>query len=81
MICTNTLYTNPDSQSCIPKVLVEHWHSATSTVEFSFDNTIYGQIDGVAMGLPLGPDFANIFVGYYEEKLFSEICKHAVYFR
>ena len=78
MICANTLYTNPDSQSCIPKVLVEQWHSVTSTVEFSFDNTIYGQIDGVAMS---SLAFANIFVGYYEEKLFSEICKHAVYFR
>ena len=33
------------------------------------------------MGSPLGPASANIFVGYYEEKLFSEISKPAVYFR
>ena len=33
------------------------------------------------MGSPLGPALANIFVGYYEEKLFSEIVKPAVYFR
>ena len=33
------------------------------------------------MGSPLGPALANIFVGYYEEKLFSEISKPAVYFR
>ena len=33
------------------------------------------------MSSPLGPALANIFVGYYEEKLFSEIFKPAVYFR
>ena len=38
-------------------------------------------LDGVAMGSLLGPALANIFVGYYEEKLFSEISKPAVYFR
>ena len=56
-------------------------HSATSTVKFSFDNTIYRQIDGVVMCSPLGPALANIFAGYYEEKLFSEISKPAAYFR
>ena len=56
-------------------------HSATSTIEFSFDNTIYRQIDGVAMRSPPNPASANIFVGYYEEKLFSEIYKPAMYFR
>ena len=45
---------------------MELLHSATSTVEFSFGNTIYRQIDWVAMGSPLGPAIANIFVGYYE---------------
>ena len=81
-ICADTLYNNPDSQPCIPKeVFVELLHSVTSTVEFSFGNTIYRQIDGLAMGSPLGPALVNIFVGYYEEKLFSEISKPAVYFR
>ena len=51
---------------------MELLHSAISTIEFSFDNTIYRQIDGVPMGSPLDPALANIFVGYYEEKLFSE---------
>ena len=60
---------------------MERLHSATSTVEFSFDNTIYRQIDGVAMRSPLGTALANIFDGYYEEKLFSEISKPVVYFR
>ena len=32
----------------------------TSGVEFSFDDIMYRQIDGVAMGSPLGPVLANI---------------------
>ena len=81
-ICADTLYNISDSQPRIPKeVFVELLHSATSTVEFSFDNTIYRQIDGVAMGTSLGSALADIFVGYYEEKLFSEISKPAAYFR
>ena len=74
-ICADTLYNNPDSQPCIPKeIFVELLHSAISTVEFSFDNTIYRQIDRVAMGSSLGPALAIIFVGYYE-KLFAKISK------
>ena len=80
-ICADTLYNNPDSQPCIPKeIFVKLLHSAISTVEFSFDNTIYRQIDRVAMGASLGPALAIIFVGYYE-KLFAKISKPAVYFR
>ena len=35
----------------------------------------------LAMGSPLGPALANIFVGYYEEKLFSQTQKPPTYFR
>ena len=31
-----------------------------------FDNKYYSQIDGVAMGSPLGPTLANIFLCYHE---------------
>ena len=66
----------------IPKdVFVELMKTATSSVEFSFNNTMYKQTDGVAMGSPLGPALANIFVGYYEEKLFSQTQKPPTYFR
>ena len=42
---------------------------------------MYWQIDGVAMGSPLGPAPTNIFVGYYESKLFNKISKPTVYSR
>ena len=41
----------------------------TKNVHFSFNNEIYMQTDGVAMGLPLGPVIANIFMVELETTL------------
>ena len=41
-------------------------HQCVSNIQFLFNNTYYRQIDGVAMGSPLGPVLANIYVGYIE---------------
>ena len=54
--------------------------SATA-VGFSFNNEMYQQKDGVAMGSPRGPALANIFVGFHEERLFDYDQKPGVYFR
>ena len=62
-------------------VFVELMKSAAFSVEFSFNNTMYKETDGVAMGSPLGPALANIFDGYYEVKLFSQTQKPPTYFR
>ena len=35
---------------------------------FLFNNKLYTQRDGIAMGSPLGPSFANCFMGFHEEK-------------
>ena len=55
--------------------------TATSSVEFSFNNIMHRQIDGVAMDSPLGPSLANIFVGYYEALLFKRVNKPLMYYR
>ena len=40
---------------------------AVVDTHFIFNNNVYKQIDGMAMGSPLGPTFANIFMCYLEE--------------
>ena len=72
-ICAKAIYhdekipTEPTSLSEIAfRKLLE---MVTSGVEFSFDNVMYRQIDGVAMGSPLGPVLGNIFIGFYERKI------------
>ena len=55
--------------------------TATSSVEFSFNNTIYRQTDGVAMGSPLRSALANIFSGYHKTILFINVKKPLIYYR
>ena len=37
---------------------------------FLYNNKLYKQVDGVAMGSPLGPSLANFFLGHLEDKFF-----------
>ena len=41
---------------------------AISQTDFIFDSKFYNQIDGAAMGSPLAPVIANIFMGFHEPK-------------
>ena len=81
-ICLNQLYhsdlTPPDVAE---SVCFDMLKMATVNVEFSFDNIMYRQVDGVAMGSPLGPILANIFVGFYEEQLFRSGKQPSMYLR
>ena len=40
---------------------------AVGNTFFIFNGKFYKQIEGLGMGLPLGPTFANIFMSYYEK--------------
>ena len=42
---------------------------ATTNQLFQFDGQLYEQTDGVAMGSPLGPLMANVFICHLEDKL------------
>ena len=63
-ICLDTLYRDPSIETPkIPEALLQKLlMKATTEVVFSFNGQLYRQIDGVAMGLPLGPILANIFL-------------------
>lgn len=53
----------------------------TTSIVFSFNDVMYRQIDGVAMGSPLWPTIANKFVGYHEVKAFSCATEPNTYLR
>ena len=38
----------------------------------SFDGEHYQQISGVAMGTKMGPNYANLFVGFVEKQIFEQ---------
>ena len=81
-ICADALYRGHLDCPPFPEdAFKELMLIATRGVEFSFNNQMYKQLDGVAMGSPLGPALANIFVGFHESRLFNNTVKPGVYFR
>ena len=66
-ICLNKLYCNDEivynlTRSQFKKLL----NHCVKQNHFAFNDNIYDQIDGVAMGSPLGPILANIFMSHLE---------------
>ena len=55
--------------------------TAASSIEFSFNNIVYRQIDGVTLDSPLGSFLANIFAGYCEALLFKKANKPLMCYR
>ena len=62
---------------------IELLNLAVKNCHFIFDGKYYDQIDGVAMGSPLGPLFANIFLSFHERKWLDDCPDNfkPVYFR
>ena len=60
-IILKRIYVNQGVATDIPKQeMKELLNLYTKSVHFLFNNKIYIQVDGVAMGSPLGPLLANI---------------------
>ena len=53
----------------------------TKNVHFSFNNEIYQQTDGVAMGSPLGPIIAGIFMVELENTLVPSLSEHLLFWK
>ena len=67
-ICTNELFKESETIEGLSKTEFKELLSlATKDSHFIFDGTLYKQIDGVAMGSPLGPTLANAFLVYHEK--------------
>ena len=67
-ICLEKLYSLPDPPTLPCDALHKLLEFATKKSHFHFDDQYYDQIDGVAMGLPLGPVLANISMCHFEER-------------
>ena len=69
-ICLAKLYALPDPPTLPRSVLKVLLEFATKKRHFISDGQYYDQIDGVAMGSPLGHVLANIFMCHFEEEWF-----------
>ena len=67
-ICVNQLFENTDTIKGFAKSkLKQLLCMATKESYFVFNSLLYKQTDGVAMGSPLEPSFANAFLSYHEK--------------
>ena len=51
---------------------------ATSETYFTFNGSIFDQIDGVAMGSTLPPVSVNLFIGFHEQNWIVNLYLHEV---
>ena len=66
-LCVTKMYKNKRKVHGLTKSKFrELLDISTKQSLFIFNNTFYTQIDGVAMGSPLGPTLANIFLSHFE---------------
>ena len=65
-LAVDIILSNTPSINITKKDLTKLFVFATSQIHSLFDN--YKQIDGVAMGSPLAPILANLFMGINEVK-------------
>ena len=71
-ICLSKLYSEKETVKGLTKENMKKLlNYCLKQNHFAFDDRFYDQIDGVAMGSPLGPTIANIFMSNFEEKVFD----------
>ena len=81
-ISLDKMYTLPNPPKLPRTVLKDLLVFATRRSHFVFDGQYYDQVDGVAMGSPLGPVLANIFMCHFEEKwVMNNSDRPSVWFR
>ena len=71
-IAINLIFNHNPNLNITRKELKKLFLFATSQTHFIFNSKFYNQIDGVAMGSPLAPVLANIFIDFHESKWLNE---------
>ena len=66
------MFNNNPNLNITKKELKKLFLFATSQTRFIFNSKFYKKIDRVAMGSPLAPVPANIFMGIYKPKWLNE---------
>ena len=66
-IAISLIFENSPDIKFTKRGLEKLFRIATSKTHFTFDGSIFDQIDGVAMGFPLVPVLANLFMGFHEQ--------------
>ena len=75
-ICVNTLFhRKKKAKDLLKRHCKELLTLATKSSCFLFNQQYYRQLDGVAMGSPLGPTFANLFLCHHETTWLND-CPH-----
>ena len=79
-IVINLIFNHSPNLNITKKKLKKLFLFATSQTHFIFNSKFYNQVDRIAMGSPLAPVFANIFMGFYESKWFNEYTLNKIQF-
>ena len=67
-LAVDTIFKSNPNLKISKKDLKTLFEFVTKGTQFFFDVDLYDQIDGVAMGSPLAPALANLFMSHYETK-------------
>ena len=78
-IAVNLVFDNNPNINITKKELKTLFEFATSGTHIFFDGNFYDQIDGVALGSPLGPVLANLFMGFHEKQWLSDFTLYRRY--
>ena len=80
-LAVKLIFENNPNIKITKKDLKKRFAFATPGTHTIFDGNYYDQIDGIAMGSPLGPVLANLFMCFYEKRWLEEFnfCKVLLY--
>ena len=71
-VTVNLIFNQICNLNLTKKELKKLFLFATSQIHFLCNSKFYNQLDGLAVGFPLSPVLANIFMGFYKSKWLNE---------